>query len=147
MDNSILEGVQAPLDSVLPGSLKLQRRAPALYRRLTRGLYPSHTHSSVSKPSGDRSNSTKTTGLESPEKSSKALARSETAGRRTPEKTHGSFYHPVLPSPSRRTAFPAMDHLSVYAIGTYSAPNHGRQTDRLTHPQPSTRPTPAAAAS
>jgi L-serine deaminase len=44
MDESILEAVQAPPDSVLPGSLKLHRRAPALYRRLTRGLYPTSTN-------------------------------------------------------------------------------------------------------
>ncbi|KAM0328788.1 hypothetical protein ACHAQA_005202 [Verticillium albo-atrum] len=114
MDNSILEGVQAPLDSVLPGSLKLQRRAPALYKRLTRGLYPSH--SSVSKTPADNAASTKTSASESPSEPSKGLMRPEVGKSRTPAKVHGSFFHPVSPSPSRRTAFPAMDHLSVYAI-------------------------------
>ncbi|KAK8117714.1 L-serine ammonia-lyase [Apiospora kogelbergensis] len=31
-------------------------------------------------------------------------------------RVHGSLYHPVMPSPLRRTTFPAMDHLSVYAM-------------------------------
>ncbi|EEY20410.1 L-serine dehydratase [Verticillium alfalfae VaMs.102] len=117
MDNSILEGVQAPLDSVLPGSLKLHRRAPALYRRLTRGLYPSHTQSNHnSKASASHADSTKVNASESPAKPQKSLVRPEIKGPRTPAKVHGSFFHPVSPSPSRRTAFPAMDHLSVYAI-------------------------------
>jgi CBS domain-containing protein len=51
MDESILEAVQAPQDSLLPGSLKLHRRAPALYRKLTRGLYPSHAQENAPKKS------------------------------------------------------------------------------------------------
>ncbi|KAK7909094.1 hypothetical protein PG985_014972 [Apiospora marii] len=114
MDHSILEGVQAPSDAVLPGSLKLHRRAPALYSRLTRGLYPSHTSavsgqlSSSAKGDKDKSSTSST---------SRALARSESAIKRaTPPRVHGSLYHPVMPSPLRRTTFPAMDHLSVYAM-------------------------------
>lgn len=115
MDHSILEGVQAPSDAVLPGSLKLHRRAPALYSRLTRGLYPSHT----STPSGQLASSTNGDKDKSPAAStSRALTRSESAIKRvTPPRVHGSLYHPVMPSPLRRTTFPAMDHLSVYAMG------------------------------
>ncbi|GAM87582.1 hypothetical protein ANO11243_056090 [Dothideomycetidae sp. 11243] len=40
MDDSILEGVQADENTKLPGSLGLHRRAPALYQKLSRGLYP-----------------------------------------------------------------------------------------------------------
>jgi L-serine deaminase len=128
MDNSILEGVQAPLDSVLPGSLKLHRRAPALYNRLTRGLYPaSHTQNGVRPSNANRSNSTKTSASESVAAPSKELARAEPKTR-SPAKVHGSLFHPVLPSPMRRTMFPAMDHLSVYAIGTYSLPPPSRMT-------------------
>ncbi|KAK8076290.1 L-serine ammonia-lyase [Apiospora phragmitis] len=114
MDHSILEGVQAPSDAVLPGSLKLHRRAPALYSRLTRGLYPSHT----STVSGQLASSASENKDKSPTSStSRALTRSESAIKRaTPPRVHGSLYHPVMPSPLRRTTFPAMDHLSVYAM-------------------------------
>ncbi|KAK6837930.1 L-serine ammonia-lyase [Apiospora arundinis] len=113
MDHSILEGVQAPSDAVLPGSLKLHRRAPALYSRLTRGLYPSHTSTVSGQLASSSGGKAKT-----PEAStSRALTRSESAIKRaTPPRVHGSLYHPVMPSPLRRTTFPAMDHLSVYAM-------------------------------
>ncbi|KAL7789095.1 serine dehydratase alpha chain domain-containing protein [Trichoderma ceciliae] len=129
MDNSILQGVQASPDSTLPGSLKLHRRAPALYRRLTRGLYPSHaTHGSSATetaqpllPSEDKAltpspeasgSSSTTTGPSAPPSGRKNLA----ARRGALLRTHGSFSHPVLPSPRRRTTFPAMDYLTVYAM-------------------------------
>ncbi|KAH8895545.1 L-serine ammonia-lyase [Thozetella sp. PMI_491] len=111
MDNSILEGVQAPLDSTLPGSLKLHRRAPGLYRRLTRGLYgqlsPGSKSDSASSAGGDAA---------TPPKVSTSLARRNTAWKRGPPAVHGSLEHHIAPSPIRRTAFPAMDHLSVYAM-------------------------------
>jgi L-serine deaminase len=130
MDNSILQGVQAPVDATLPGSLKLHRRAPGLYRRLTRGLYPSHeqgvrTWSSPGqlKTSSSGQNTTIPAGSDTPEtaeastgSATSSLTRKETASRRGPPRVHGSFYHPVVPSPLRRTAFPAMDYLAVYAI-------------------------------
>ncbi|KAI0137046.1 serine dehydratase [Xylariales sp. AK1849] len=116
MDNSILEGVQAPPDATLPGSLKLHRRAPALYRRLTRGLYPSHTGGStpghLSPPSSGKTGGDPR-GLSKPKM---ALSRKETASKRGPPRVHGLLSHPIMPSPLRRTAFPAMDHLSVYAM-------------------------------
>ena len=129
MDNSILQGVQAPVDSTLPGSLKLHRRAPKLYRRLTRGLYPSDEQgvrswsSSGLKTSASGQNTTIPAGTNTPEMSevstrstTSSLTRKETASRRGPPRVHGSFYHSVKPSPLRRTTFPAMDYLAVYAI-------------------------------
>lgn len=129
MDNSILEGVQAAPDSTLPGSLKLHRRAPALYRRLTRGLYPSYTTSASNatesaqaqlpldnkEPSpGSQMPGSLTT---APTPSSSPTGRKDMAIRRAAAlRTHGSFSHPVLPSPRRRTTFPAMDYLTVYAM-------------------------------
>lgn len=110
MDGSILEGVQAPVDDILPGSLKLHRRAPALYRRLTRGLYASHTQNL------DRSKSDSSLSTPKPATTTTALARKDVAGKRGPPRIHGSLTHAVMPSPSRRTTFPAMDHLSVYAM-------------------------------
>lgn len=119
MDNSILQGVQAPVDSTLPGSLKLHRRAPALYRRLTRGLYPSYTQNThVSEvqgqeeaaglPGASEASTRPTTNILVPKH--EAVIKSRSA------RIHGSFFHPVSPSPSRRTTFPAMDYLTVYAM-------------------------------
>ncbi|PSS00676.1 serine dehydratase alpha chain-domain-containing protein [Coniella lustricola] len=122
MDNSILQGVQAPLDSTLPGSLKLHRRAPALYKRLTRGLYPSkgqEIQPSVAPP--EPANLVGGTGMSEPT----GLAKATTPGqfqttplykRGSPLRTHGSFNHIITPSPPRRPDFPAMDYLAVYAI-------------------------------
>ncbi|EFX00869.1 L-serine dehydratase 1 [Grosmannia clavigera kw1407] len=102
MDNSILESVQAPLNAVLPGSLKLHRRAPALYRRLTRGLY-SAADSDATRPS-------------SPSSAMAALPTGASLAKRVIPRIHGALDHPIAPSPPRRTAFPAMDYLTVYAI-------------------------------
>ncbi|KAI1084932.1 L-serine ammonia-lyase [Whalleya microplaca] len=126
MDNSILEGVEAPLNTTLPGSLKLHRRAPALYKRLTRGLYPSHTQSVSAGPergqlaspsSSNRERTPPGTGIvESPKSTTMTPSRREIIGKRGPPRVHGSLYHPVMPSPLRRTTFPAMDYLTVYAM-------------------------------
>lgn len=124
MDDSILEAVQAPLDTVLPGSLKLSRRAPALYQKLTRGLYAASKRPSPrpkddsaagagdvkSLPGEASKNTTLTTSAPKDVKSLGGLV------RRLPPRIHGSLSHPVSPSPSRRHAFPAMDYLTVYAI-------------------------------
>lgn len=128
MDNSIREGVRSNED-VLPGSLKLNRRAPALYRRLTRGLYPSHAlegpsmqeraRKQVSEGNVSRSESIEDTNAQemtlqtrkrSGEKSLTSIR------KRGPPRVHGSFQHPILPSPPRRTSFPAIDYLTVYAM-------------------------------
>lgn len=127
MDNSIKEGVRSN-DEVLPGSLKLNRRAPALYRRLTRGLYPSHALEGPSmqerakkqineeeshkfgKQITEGSHSKAMTPQSSNEKSLTSMR------KRGPPRVHGSFQHPILPSPPRRTSFPAIDYLTVYAM-------------------------------
>ncbi|KAI6783983.1 L-serine dehydratase 2 [Emericellopsis cladophorae] len=121
MDESILEGVQAT-EETLPGSLKLHRRAPALYRRLTRGLYPSLSQqngegkpNSHSHKDGDSQMPGLTGGA-----STKQLAvnrpKDLAMGHRRVPRIHGSLEHPISPSPTRRTTFPTMDYLTVYAI-------------------------------
>ncbi|TPX10364.1 uncharacterized protein E0L32_008769 [Thyridium curvatum] len=112
MDNSILEGVQAPVDSTLPGALKLHRRAPGLYSRLARGLYRGVLPATGDK---DRASSTQGKATQGPH-SSTALVRKGPANIRGPPRIVGSLEHPVMPSPMRRTTFPELDHLSVYAI-------------------------------
>lgn len=120
MDQSILEGVQAPLDTVLPGSLKLHRRAPALYKRLTRGLYPSGSQeisSAVAPPKpANLVGATGMTGSTSLAPAQKTPPKPASLTKRGPPRVHGSFNHPLMPSPIRRTEFPAMDYLAVYAI-------------------------------
>lgn len=117
MDHSILEGVQQSQETTLPGSLKLHRRAPSLYKRLTRGLYPASAHKTVtatvtpepSQLTGPGSASLSPTSTSTQSKVAKIT-------KRGPPRIHGSFSHPVMPSPLRRTEFPAMDYLAVYAI-------------------------------
>ncbi|KZL83747.1 l-serine ammonia-lyase [Colletotrichum incanum] len=123
MDTSILESVQAPLDTKLPGSLKLHRRAPALYRRLTRGLYSTAGHTSpnpLDKGTGDKASLPGTlsgsTSAATPGALSKSKGQGLSVGRRQPPRILGSLDHPITPSPSRRTTFPTMDYLTVYAI-------------------------------
>jgi L-serine deaminase len=118
MDESILEAVQAPLDSVLPGSLKLHRRAPALYRRLARGLYPASTDQPGAANVGSASSGTTTPATKHADQQSKqksvALTRKQI--HRAPTLVHGAMTHPIALTPPRRTTFPAMDHLTVYAM-------------------------------
>ncbi len=117
MDRSILEAVQAPADSILPGSLKLHRRAPALYKRLTRGLYPAQASHGKELESQEQPSLSKTPNPSVPKSEATAVTRIESGvGRRQLPRIHGSFDHPVAPPPSRRTTFPAMDYLTVYAI-------------------------------
>ncbi|KIX93405.1 uncharacterized protein Z520_10824 [Fonsecaea multimorphosa CBS 102226] len=116
MDESILEGVQAPLDSTLPGSLKLHRRAPALYRRLTRGLYPSHTQGAQDDDRA-RSLSSNTANASLPHPTAAMVTPSQKPmGLRRAPRVHGALDHPIPPPPKRRTTFPAMDYLTAYAI-------------------------------
>ncbi|KAF5492829.1 L-serine dehydratase [Colletotrichum fructicola] len=127
MDTSILESVQAPLDTKLPGSLKLHRRAPALYRRLTRGLYSTAGQTSPNpneqKSDGKNIQFIGSSGLAASNKTPATIgdSKSKTSvglgpGRRSPPRVLGSLDHPITPSPSRRTTFPTMDYLTVYAI-------------------------------
>ena len=118
MDESILEAVQAPVDSVLPGSLKLHRRAPALYRRLARGLYPTSTNQSGAATGEPASSSTasQATGITDQTSNNKHVALTRKQIHRAPTCVHGAMQHPIAPAPPRRTTFPAMDHLTVYAM-------------------------------
>ncbi|KAF5657734.1 putative L-serine dehydratase 2 [Fusarium heterosporum] len=127
MDASILESVQAPTGSVLPGSLKLHRRAPALYRRLTRGLYPSNSADTSAAQLEHKFSSPDPSINEDGASSPDALATTSNASvpekfrtgglrKRGPPRIHGSLNHPIAPAPARRTTFPTMDYLSVYAI-------------------------------
>jgi L-serine deaminase len=119
MDESILEAVQAPPDSVLPGSLKLHRRAPALYRRLARGLYPTSTDQSGAATSGEPASSgtaTQTVRQSDQQSNHKQVAMTRKQIHRTPTCVPGALDHPIAPAPPRRTTFPAMDHLTVYAM-------------------------------
>ncbi|KAI0971118.1 serine dehydratase alpha chain-domain-containing protein [Xylaria arbuscula] len=129
MDQSILEGVQAP-GTTLPGSLNLHRRAPSLYNRLTRGLYPAGQGLTEPTRQGklpsvkpeETSSASIEDGLQVVEKAkpvTMALSRKGLkglSGKRGPPRVHGSVYHPIMPAPHRRTALPAMDYLTVYAI-------------------------------
>lgn len=123
MDNCIREGVQAPLNSVLPGSLQLRRRAPALYQRLTRGLYPEQPRvgrveslqapkasGMLSGPSEDADGNPKTDNI--PVGRMNVQRRS----RPRPPRLQGSPEHPISLVPVRSTTHPAMDYLTVYAI-------------------------------
>ncbi|KAI1273625.1 serine dehydratase alpha chain-domain-containing protein [Xylaria sp. FL0933] len=127
MDQSILEGVQAPIDATLPGSLKLHRRAPALYNRLTRGLYPASQGLTAPSAQGQLPSAKSEEGspgsaadglqaLEKAKSATMAVSRKGLNGKKGPPRVHGSLYHPIMPSPRRRTALPAMDYLTVYAI-------------------------------
>lgn len=118
MDESILEAVQAPPDSVLPGSLKLHRRAPALYSRLARGLYPSSTNraGAASEEPASSGTAAKTTGHAVQQSNHKSAALTRKQIHRAPTMVHGAMQHPIAPAPPRRTTFPAMDHLTVYAM-------------------------------
>lgn len=129
MDNCIREGVQAPSHAALPGSLKLRRRAPALYQQLTRGLYPEHTQvqpsrsdspqlQSPSSAGGNASLSlagdageTGVTPQPTPRRRGTAMSQ-----RRPPPRLIGSLQHPISVSPPRSASMPSMDYLTVYAI-------------------------------
>lgn len=122
MDHSILEGVQASHETTLPGSLNLHRRAPALYKRLTRGLYPASAHKiTAAAESPGQSRLTGATGMTgstnlAPTAATTTQSKITKIAKRGPPRIHGSFSHPVMPSPLRRTEFPAMDYLAVYAM-------------------------------
>ncbi|KAL6300038.1 L-serine ammonia-lyase [Sparassis latifolia] len=121
MDDCIRIGVSSA-EEKLPGRLGLRRRAPMLYRRLMRGFYPGLTapilpaigagsmpSGSISPPEGEE--------YTQPDKAffpDSAEGRNISAARAA--RVVGSFMHPVLPMPPRKTMIPAMDFLSCYAI-------------------------------
>ncbi|KAI8148576.1 L-serine ammonia-lyase [Fennellomyces sp. T-0311] len=105
MDESIRNGVMASTEARLPGSLKVRRRAPALYQKLLKGLYPSI-------PSLGEYNK------------SQIAAEPNSVPAETPSSvpektTNGTAKHSleILPKRQRKRFFlPALDYLSVYAI-------------------------------
>ncbi|EJD07550.1 L-serine ammonia-lyase [Fomitiporia mediterranea MF3/22] len=123
MDDCIRSGV-ATNETVLPGRLGLRRRAPMLYRRLMRGFYPGISSggslpaiSGGSAASGvlDAPSGYNVSGGDQ-ESGSRPRPRSERITAPRPTRVVGSFDHPVLPMPPRKTLFPAIDFLSCYAI-------------------------------
>lgn len=122
MDNCIREGVHSDED-VLPGGLKLKRRASKLYRRLLRGFYPSiappprKQGSNSGAPSGPHHTSEDPFLLptdDGEDSSSSALLKLPPP--RPLNIIRGHLSHPIMPIPPKRTVFPAMDFLSTYAI-------------------------------
>lgn len=118
MDEGIRAGVLSEQE-VLPGSLRMKRRAPKLYERLVRGLYVGprklgnkperpELHRSVSDEPG--SNVVKPASSQWPTIKSRSPARVP--------RIRGSFQHEIMPVPPRRTNFPVMDWLSCWAIAT-----------------------------
>lgn len=119
MDNSIEQGIQAPMDSILPGSLKLHRRAPALYNRLGRGLYnpnKKQVSSTSAPPEQAIVGMTGMTGSQSLTPTKKEQSKPTSLTKRLHPRIHGDFDHILTPSPIRRAEFNALDHLAVYAI-------------------------------
>ncbi|WFC94014.1 hypothetical protein MBRA1_000641 [Malassezia brasiliensis] len=123
MDEGIRAGVHSTQE-VLPGSLRMRRRAPKLYARLMRGLYMGPRRlGHMSGDGGDAIERPKGAGeverLPKPQRDvtnvPSRFMRREVS--RTP-KIRGSFDHEVVPVPPRRPNFPAMDWLSCWAIAT-----------------------------
>ncbi|KIM32812.1 hypothetical protein M408DRAFT_62316 [Serendipita vermifera MAFF 305830] len=126
MDECIRTGVSTT-EKVLPGRLGLRRRAPMLYQRLMRGFYPGLANSSL--PAIGPGNSALTGVINAPDveaEVAKLTQQPELNGKgptsfqkskaaRAP-RVVGSFAHPVLPMPPKRTVFPNIDFLSCYAI-------------------------------
>ncbi|KAF9268964.1 L-serine ammonia-lyase [Marasmius fiardii PR-910] len=124
MDECILTGVSTHA-TTLPGRLGLRRRAPTLYRRLMRGFYPSIRPSNLGRieagtvapmelidgPALSRN--------EDQEDSDETVSTLTYSSKRNVDRftrVVGSFDHPLLPHPPRKTMIPAMDFLSCYAI-------------------------------
>ncbi|KAF8479720.1 serine dehydratase alpha chain-domain-containing protein [Russula ochroleuca] len=121
MDDCIRSGVHTR-ETTLPGRLGLRRRAPMLYRRLMRGFYPGlstpnlqaieggdHAIGAIDVPGSDSR----------PKDPSSATSTSgglKSTGHSHAARVVGSFDHPMLPEPPRKTMIPAVDFLSCYAI-------------------------------
>ncbi|KAF5383731.1 hypothetical protein D9615_003688 [Tricholomella constricta] len=119
MDECIHTGVTTS-ETTLPGRLGLRRRAPILYRRLMRGLYPgiSGPHAAQIESGAKATafiaspDSMEGTQLNDQDEPHHRLRKSASRAPRVV----GSFNHAVLPMPPRKTDIPAMDYLSCYAI-------------------------------
>lgn len=125
MDECILTGVSTHA-TTLPGRLGLRRRAPTLYRRLMRGFYPSIRPSSNLEriEAGsmapmefiDGPVMSANEGEQGPGRVTSAAPHSSKQNVNKFNRVIGSFDHPLLPHPPRKTMIPAMDFLSCYAI-------------------------------
>ncbi|GLB43453.1 putative L-serine ammonia-lyase [Lyophyllum shimeji] len=124
MDACIHTGVSTS-ETTLPGRLGLRRRAPILYRRLMRGLYPgmagpnvpqiesgSKHAGSIASPGHTEDFQVDSQNVANQNRDRRKLG---TPASRAP-RVVGSFDHAVLPMPPRKTDIPAMDFLSCYAI-------------------------------
>lgn len=128
MDECIHNGVSTS-ETTLPGRLGLKRRAPMLYRRLMRGLYPGLSRpsglpaiGSGAKPSASivAPNSTEDVQCDELLEQLKHDRDNHNSKLRPLSKRGhrvvGSFDHAVLPTPPRKADIPAIDFLSCYAI-------------------------------
>ncbi|KAG6828735.1 hypothetical protein H0H92_006923 [Tricholoma furcatifolium] len=124
MDECIHTGVTST-ETTLPGRLGLRRRAPNLYRRLMRGLYPGIVGQSFPQiTSGTQATAAISSPLDHKDdfhadsNNNDASARATTRLRTSAHvpRIVGSFDHAVLPMAPRKTDIPAMDFLSCYAI-------------------------------
>ncbi|KAI9290696.1 L-serine ammonia-lyase [Neoconidiobolus thromboides FSU 785] len=102
MDDSIRNGCLSD-EPYLPGRLKVKRRAPNLYRRLTRGLYDSTTFSRTHNNNNDNKMET-TANLGTPGLLSRSL------------EDHPLAVKSHVRAQPKRMVLPALDYLSVYAI-------------------------------
>ncbi|KAI9023535.1 L-serine ammonia-lyase [Phycomyces nitens] len=101
MDESIRNGVMACPTDMLPGDLKVRRRAPALYSKLLKGLY-----GPVKPSNGYHPNQIPASSMPM-----------ETIGHPDDHKNTFPMSLSVLPKRQRKRFFlPALDYLSVYAI-------------------------------
>ncbi|GAA6015043.1 hypothetical protein JCM11491_001638 [Sporobolomyces phaffii] len=118
MDQSIHAGISSQ-EELLPGRLRIRRRAPGLYKKLFKGFYPSINSASSPSSSLPPPISSTPPALSLPSSSS-SDADSTTLRRRTSHsKTPlvvGSPDHPLSPPPPKRPTFPGLDFLSLYAI-------------------------------
>ncbi|KAG8682881.1 hypothetical protein FRC09_016462, partial [Ceratobasidium sp. 395] len=140
MDECIRTGVSS-VEPELPGRLRLRRRAPMLYKRLMRGFYRPALYSGLDNPAiaapvspmianpiavetGDFGEDAAPLDRPSHPHRFETFETNEPddsgafgkAATRRPARVVGSFEHAILPMPSRKTLFPAMDFLSCYAI-------------------------------
>ncbi|GAB1518221.1 hypothetical protein RhiTH_001280 [Rhizoctonia solani] len=142
MDECIRNGVSS-VETELPGRLRLRRRAPMLYKRLMRGFYPGLSAGingpaiggpsispvlaspivetggfgediidSANRPSHPNRFDFNDGEANEPDDSG-VFGKAAT---RRPARVVGSFHHAILPMPTRKAVFPAMDFLSCYAI-------------------------------
>lgn len=122
MDEGIRAGVMSEQE-VLPGSLRMKRRAPKLYSRLMRGLYMGPRRlGNMTGPEQLHDPSQKKPATAEKKKKADAPASQLPAVKprmhsRLPQ-IRGSFQHDIMPVPPRRTNFPEMDWLSCWAIAT-----------------------------